>query len=94
MSSKQIILKTEQVNLLLSVLKNANLVNKLNKFISNGLLKESGYETDRYLITLTDSEIEIVLNELTFYLTSYGLDKNVEVNKTGLKIEELIDLFY
>ena len=38
-------------------------------------------------------ETERLLDDLSYLLTSKGMDKDWEPNEFGLKIEELIDLF-
>jgi hypothetical protein len=65
--------------------------NITNKDILKKIQKST--ETNCFNITLTDKEKSIVLDELTFLFTSKGLINNSEPNKTGLKIEELIDIF-
>lgn len=44
-------------------------------------------------ISLTQDEVEEVLNELTFQFTSKGIDTTHQVNDVGLYIEDLIDIF-
>lgn len=44
-------------------------------------------------IPLSEEEVEVVLDELTFLFTLKGIDKDGEPNKLGLYIEGLIDLF-
>ncbi len=41
----------------------------------------------------SESEIQSVIDILTFALTEVGLDKNSEPNDLGIKIEALIDSF-
>ena len=46
-----------------------------------------------YLIELSESELEIILDELTFLFTLKRIEKNGEPNEFGIYIENLIDVF-
>lgn len=81
-----------QFNFLLRYIKNEKLSNILSRCIEKEKIYENKYPTNRYSIKLSDLEKEKLLDELTILLTEIGFDK-ANINKEGLIMENLIDLF-
>lgn len=79
-------IKNEDYNLILSLVKDSELRKNIEtKRCSIGL---KNIEAE-----FSKSELQHILDILTFKLTELGLDKDSEPNSLGIKIEGLIDLF-
>ena len=50
--------------------------------------------TKQLSLPFSEKEQETLINELTFLLTSIGLDKEGNINQQGSTIEDIIDLFF
>lgn len=85
-------LEKSKIDFLLKTIKKDELISKCTQALNKGQLYEKNYPTARYLITFSDSEKELLLDELSFLLTSIGLDQHDEVNEQGLLIDHIIDL--
>jgi hypothetical protein len=80
---KKIQFKIEQIEFIKINIQNESIHNKVCNFCKNDRVAKSEVE-------LSDEEIEIILNELTFLLTDKGLDSFGEVNSYGKFIDEII----
>lgn len=83
-------LKQKQIMFLLNNLSNKELKLKLDNALENAKKNQS---TNRILISFSNNEKTIMLDELTYLLTSIGLDDEETINQQGLIIEDIIDLF-
>lgn len=82
------------IKLLIEVVEETTLVNKLIEYEKVGqCFKKGKYPTGRYLIDLSEGEVELVIDSLSDHLMSSGLNEGGEPNALGLQIESLIDVF-
>jgi hypothetical protein len=91
--NKKIILKINQLEFLIKNINDEKLISKLHEIYNEGANNNKKHPSDSYLLFFSISEIEEILNELTFLLTLIGVNKEGEINNQGLFVEELIDLF-
>ena len=79
------------VSLIANVLVNSDLA---SKFVDVGECVENGkYPTGRYVIDLSRSEAEFIIEHLSNLLMNSGLDDKGELNPVGQQVETLIDIF-
>lgn len=82
------------VKLLISVVKDPDLIIKLHGFENAGEYFEKGkYPTGRYVLELSEEESEIITDSLSDHLMTSGLNENDEPNAVGFQVEKLIDVF-
>lgn len=79
-------LNENQVNLLFHYTKRNSLIYKcLNRSDKKKIFN------NKLIINFNENEKEQFLDELTFLLTSIGLDNDSEINERGIIIEDIID---
>lgn len=77
----------------MSNLKNEGLRLKFLQLLNKEVALNGNYSKGRCVISVSSQEQDAILDELSFLLTSIGLDNYGEVNEKGLDIEGMIDLF-
>ncbi len=93
MNEKIYIFKENQLLFLRETISNKLLKEKIEDVFEKKKIVVKNYLTGKYLITLSNQETCLLLDELTFLFTSKGLRENGEPNCFGLSTEELIDIF-
>lgn len=82
------------IKLLIELIPNMALVSKLVQCEKSGELYAKGeFPTGRYLIELSEGEIDLVVDYLCDHFMSHGLNNDGEPNSLGLQLETLIDIF-
>lgn len=82
------------IKLLVELVPNRALVSKLIQCEKSGELYAKGeFATGRYLIELSEDEIDVVVDCLSAHFISHGLNNDEEPNSLGLQLETLIDIF-
>jgi hypothetical protein len=71
-----------------------NLIKLLSDQVSQPFKKQASYsDLTRVQIEISEQQAGELLDELTEYLMSHGMNDVGELNQVGLEIESLIDIF-
>lgn len=82
------------IKILIEAIEDTALINKLLEYENAGQhFEKEKYPTGRYLIDLSEGEVELVVDSLSDHLVNYGLNDDGEPNLLGLQVEALIDIF-
>lgn len=92
-SMQEIDFKKDQIDFLLDYIKDEKLRSKFFQGLAEGRIYKKSHPTDQYLILFSNREVELILDELSFLITSIWLNENCEINEFGSIIEDVIDLF-
>lgn len=82
---KSLRITSDQLELLLEIMEATTLVDKIKNYKTNTRSLQS------YAIEFNESELQQLLDKLTYSLTEVGLDNRSEANEKGLQIEKIID---
>ncbi|WP_018694509.1 hypothetical protein [Algicola sagamiensis] len=82
------------IKLLSKLILNDSLAKKLAQTEKSGEFIAKGiFPTGKYLIDLSEEEIDLVVDYLSDHFMAYGLDNDGEPNSLGIQLEALIDIF-
>lgn len=85
---QKIYLKNDQADFLIQIISEDN-VRRAFQDSKNTTEKNS----NTVVVNLEKSQIELILDDLTQHLVSFGFDQTEQINGFGLEIEEFIDKF-
>ncbi|AIU71836.1 hypothetical protein AT03_05175 [Hafnia alvei FB1] len=71
-----------------------SLMDKLTSVRTGGeYFAKNKYPTGKYVINLSADEVDYVLEKLSNFIMSSGLDSNGGINSNGMRVESIIDIF-
>jgi hypothetical protein len=88
----QIKIRKEQLDFLIRNVRDKDLSKKLIESLDKNVVYENNHKTNFRMLNIAFCEREKLLNELTFLIT-LNLTKNGELNKEGINIDNIIDIF-
>ncbi|WP_318390917.1 hypothetical protein [Enterobacter sp.] len=79
---------------IIKIISNSPLAERFKAIEKNGeYLEKNKHPTGKYIIELSDPEVDFILDRLSAYIMELGVDANGEINSIGIYVDSLIDLF-
>ncbi|EKN1675530.1 hypothetical protein [Escherichia coli] len=87
-------LNATDLDFIINIISDLSLVDKLTDAKTYGeYLAKDKYPTRKHVIDLSADEVDYIVEQLSNFILSSGVDSNGEINSIGMHIESIIDVF-